>query len=319
MTNGKPNNKPDKKKVQQAAADRVASQQEEIDKYSYFGALVSMHPELLGFYDALVAKIKTLPTGGKLQPEELRKIQYDRTKPWSAWWRNLDAQQQQSEIQMAQDAANGTNNYQASIDEKKITIRQLADRYGFPLSDDVISKLAVDMKYNEWTPEELNTALESAFKDVDASGMELKGAAGKAETDLDTWAKQNGLDIPPDTLKRIVSNYALGKQDIDSAKQELRNMYLTGAYPAWEKQIKDGKDPYDLAAPYRMKIASMLETGEDQIGMNDPILSKAMQTGKPLYEIEEDIRNDPRWQYTNNAMKTYADMGTRILEMFGLR
>jgi hypothetical protein len=39
----------------------------------------------------------------------------------------------------------------------------------------------------------------------------------------------------------------------------------------------------------------------------------------PLYAFDKQIKKDDRWQYTENAMDTYAKVGTGLLQMFGLR
>jgi hypothetical protein len=39
----------------------------------------------------------------------------------------------------------------------------------------------------------------------------------------------------------------------------------------------------------------------------------------PMYEFEKQIRQDPRWQKTNNAHESYARMAQDVLRMFGFR
>jgi hypothetical protein len=51
--------------------------------------------------------------------------------------------------------------------------------------------------------------------------------------------------------------------------QDLRNTYLVGAFPAWADRIQAGMDPADIAAPYKQRMARMLEMGEDEIDLND--------------------------------------------------
>jgi hypothetical protein len=66
---------------------------------------------------------------------------------------------------------------------------------------------------------------------------------------------------------------------------------------------------------------------EDQVNLNDSLLQRAMQgvgaDGKPkvvpLYEFEKQVREDPRWQYTDNARQSYSTMADDLLKMFGFR
>ena len=151
------------------------------------------------------------------------------------------------------------------------------------------------------------------------SGADLTGEAGDVETSLSQWAARNGIQIPRDTMKRLIAAGAFGEQSIEDMKAELRRKYLVGAYPGWAKEIEAGADPYDLAAPYRATIASLLELNEEDIGLDDGLLGQAMQSGMTLTDLKRQVRNDPRWQKTDNAYATYANMGERLLEMFGFR
>ena len=88
-----------------------------------------------------------------------------------------------------------------------------------------------------------------------------------------------------------------------------------------------GDDPVDIAAPYKQRMARMLEMGEDEIDLNDSLLQKAMQgvgaDGKPsvtpLYAFDREIREDPRWPQTDNAYEIYTRAGTDLLKTFGFR
>jgi len=37
----------------------------------------------------------------------------------------------------------------------------------------------------------------------------------------------------------------------------------------------------------------------------------------PLGMFKQQLRNDPRWQYTENARNAYLDFGTELLRQFG--
>jgi hypothetical protein len=121
------------------------------------------------------------------------------------------------------------------------------------------------------------------------------------------------------SLNRLVQTGAFGDQSIEDMKQQLRKTYLMGTFPGWEKEIAAGADPYDLAAPYRAQLASTLELNTEDISFDDDLLSQAMQTKMTITDLKREARKDPRWDQTENALKTYADAGTNLLTMFGLR
>jgi len=151
--------------------------------------------------------------------------------------------------------------------------------------------------------------------------------AGDFQTDLRNWSKKNGINLSDDAINQYVQRLTLNQQTLDDAKQEIRDNYMAGAFPAWEEQIRAGTDPDSIISPYRNKVSTLLEIPEDQLSWDDPLMQKAMQgvgeDGKPkvvpLWQYERDIRNDPRWQKTDNAYETYARVGNDLLRMFGLR
>jgi hypothetical protein len=153
------------------------------------------------------------------------------------------------------------------------------------------------------------------------------GTAGDYQQQLTSWASKNGIKLSNDAAAQFIERLTLKQQTLDDAKQEIRNTYMIGAFPAWEDQIRKGIDPDSILSPYRSAAANLLEIPEDQLGWDDQIIKKAMQgvdaNGKPsvvpLWEYERQVRQDPRWQKTDNAYKTYTDVGTSILRMFGFR
>ena len=209
---------------------------------------------------------------------------------------------------------------------KRQAIKELADGYGLPVNESALDALAKAARYEDWTPEETRAALEKQLGS--ASSTDFNGKAGQFQTELQQWAAKNGMDIPADTLQRMIASGAFGKQSVDDMKAELRKTYLAGANPAWADKIAAGADPYDIAAPYRSRAATLLERGDaNSIGMDDPFIQRAMQhtdaAGKPavlpLYEFDKMIRSTEEWKKTDNAHATYASVGDDILKMFGFR
>jgi hypothetical protein len=215
-----------------------------------------------------------------------------------------------------------------AVDLKRQAINSLAERFGIQFPEDRnvddFAKLAWS---NGWGNDEILLNMRPFLTDTLESGADVTGSAGGFRDELMMWARRNGIALDNSSAAKYVANMTLGSQSLDNVKQDIRDTYLTGAYPAWSDRIKAGFDPSEIAAPYRQRMANLLEVDENDIDLNDALLQKAMQgvgaDGKPsvtpLYAFDKEIRNDERWQYTDNAMDTYAKAGTRILEMFGLR
>lgn len=162
---------------------------------------------------------------------------------------------------------------------------------------------------------------------VEAVDGRFRGNAREIESNLKTWAMRNGIGLSSTLAADYVRKIQAGDTTEADVLQDLRRSYMSGAYPAWADRIDSGMDIYDIASPYRKRMADLLEVGEETIDLNDPLLQRGLQgvgsDGKPsvvpLYEFERQVREDPRWQYTDNAYKTYTDVGTQLLQMFGFR
>ena len=214
--------------------------------------------------------------------------------------------------------------YREAIDSSVEGLRDQAVAFGAQLTDDQLRELAVRSRRFGMNESELANALTDF---VDAESGNFRGVAGSTQSKIKSWAMRNGLQLADNMVNDYSRNILRGDTTEADVFQDLRNTYLVGAFPAWADRIQAGMDPADIAAPYKQRMARLLEVGEDDIDLNDALLQKAMQgvgaDGKPsvtpLYAFDREIRKDDRWQYTENAMDTYAKVGTKLLGMFGLR
>lgn len=247
-------------------------------------------------------------------------------KQWAGeteWFQNHNAAQQAA--LKAQNDPLLAKDYQDSVDRLKGRIQNAAERYGVPLDDATLSELARQGRYDNWDDYEIQNHLAPLLATAASAGTDLSGQAGDAQSTLKQWLDSNGINLPDSAISQFVERFAFGKQSIDDIKDEIRKTYMTGYFPAWADKINQGLDPSALAGPYRDTISKLLEVDEGSVGFDDPLLKRAMQgigpDGKPavipMYEFERMVREDPRWDKTNNAYETYANIGTGILRTFG--
>jgi hypothetical protein len=213
------------------------------------------------------------------------------------------------------------------LDKVRLDVRDVAKRIGVDTSQIDLEAIVDEARRNRWDAQDIENRLRGELQTQAESGANLMGTAGDAQTALMTWAQRNGLAIDPTTAGQYVMNISLGNQSLDDAKQDLRETYLIGAYPAWEEKIRAGFDPWQISSPYRTAVANLLELDPENINLDEPLVKIGLQSvgadGKPrvmpLYEFEKQVRNDPRWQKTDNAYQTYTRAGTDLLRMFGFR
>lgn len=246
---------------------------------------------------------------------------------WSKtdWYQSRDAFRRESEIQRSDPATR--NDYLRSLERTRTRIQNLANRYGIQLTSQELEDFAEESRLMQWTDSEIDENLRPLLETqvVAAEPGSLMGTAGDVETQLLSWSRQNGLTLTRQSIGRYISNITTGVQTIEDAKQDIRKTYLAGMYPAWAERINAGDDPAAIFEPYRNTAANLLEM--EDIGFDDPIMKRAAQyvgaDGKPMqlpmYQFEKEIRQDPRWQKTNNAHESYARMAQDVLRMFGFR
>ena len=153
------------------------------------------------------------------------------------------------------------------------------------------------------------------------------GEEGTYRTDLMTWLSRNGLVMNQGRVDEYMDRILNKNWSLDQVKQEVRNMDFTRQYAGYADLFKQGQDVADIALDFRQSAAQLLEKSIDAITIDDPMVKRAMQNkgadGKPapmaLYEFEREVRKSPDWDKTNNAMRTYTDIGETILKNFGFR
>lgn len=211
-----------------------------------------------------------------------------------------------------------------AVETNRQSVQQIAERYGINVSPERADELARAMRYNGWSDSELLLNMRSDL-DATLTAGDTTGSAGDYQTALMQWATKNGLSLSQEAAAKYVANMTLGSQTLDDVKADLRRTYLVGLFPAWSDKIEAGYDPADLFSPYVDYARKTLE--DDSIGMDDPLVKRMTQAvgsdGKPmvvpLYEAQKLMRQDSRWQKTDNAYETYARAAQDILSTFGFR
>ena len=289
-------------------------------RYAYVAKLIDTYPELRQYYQEILDYSNK--HRGQMPPADWLKER--RAK--NPWFQARDANQQ--EFDFAREDPNQQRNVETVLRLNRDKIVRWAAQRGIEIPDDQIEELALDATRNKWADDQTQLELNlGVFLGTAGQSSDLRGTAGDFQTDLRNWARKNGIALSEDALAQYVQRLTLNQQTIDDAKQEIRETYMIGAYPAWSDHIEAGFDIADIAAPYRSVIANGLEQSEDAITLDDPLMKKIFQAvgpdGKPvvvpIYEAERMMRQDSRWPKTNNAYAIYTDVGTDLLKMFGFR
>ncbi len=161
-----------------------------------------------------------------------------------------------------------------------------------------------------------------------ASGSSGGGGSTTAPdplVEINKYADLNGLELTDDWVAREARRIGAGKRTVDDSLQALQRQVIA-RYPAWKEEIKDGLTVTDIASPYQQLAAQTLELPQESIGLNDPLVQRGLQgvgkngepAVKPLWQFQDELKKDPRWQYTDNAWSEVGGMAEEAMRMFGM-
>lgn len=120
----------------------------------------------------------------------------------------------------------------------------------------------------------------------------------------------------------------LGKSTIDTWKQDIINQAKQN-YKAYAPQLDAGITLRSLANPYINSLSNLLELPSDSIDLSSSngygkMVSDALRGTDPnnpnpitLNQFETQVKQDPRWGYTNNARDSVMGGVDNLLKMFG--
>lgn len=158
-------------------------------------------------------------------------------------------------------------------------------------------------------------------------GGVMWGEAGEAFDKFHELAYLNGMRYSGDWYKKNAVAVASGKSTLENVEAGIRKT-AAGRYGAFAEQINAGQNVMDLAAPYIKSAATLLELPETDMDLFNTHIAKAM-TAKPakgaeggsqmpLWQFENEVRNDPLWRKTNNARESMMTVARSVAKDFGL-
>lgn len=151
----------------------------------------------------------------------------------------------------------------------------------------------------------------------------LGGQAGNALEILRQTATANGFNLEKDFGNQVdgwLQQIARG-EDISTIQRLIRAQAKLGLPEKVGSLLDQGLDLANVFAPYRRQMSNLLEVNEDAIDLNDPLLRSAYGPDKEmsLYDFRRAVRQDPRWQYTDNAREETSSVALKVLRDFGFQ
>jgi hypothetical protein len=210
-----------------------------------------------------------------------------------------------------------------SKDGKSKTTVKTVYKNGQLISTDYLTAEGIDPA--DWVEEKLKTQVLSGNQPVNALNIP-EGPAGDYFVKLKNFAGNNGIRLS-DEAATTYANQIVGEAvSEDTVFNTIRESAAT-AFPSLSEKIKNGINLKTLADPYIQSMSDILEVPASSVDLFDPhirsALSYTMKDGavgtKSIYDFERELRQDPRWQYTEKARKEVAGATMQVLRDFGLQ
>jgi hypothetical protein len=158
------------------------------------------------------------------------------------------------------------------------------------------------------------------------SGISAKGAAGEAANALDklrNTARLNGFNLEKDFGNQVdgwLQRIARG-ESVEDFNRIIRQQAKLGLPEKVGSLLDQGLDLSNIYAPYRNTMAALLEMTPDSINLDDPVLRSAYGQDKEMsiFDFKRAVRQDPRWQYTDNARQDVSNVALKVLRDFGFQ
>ncbi len=167
---------------------------------------------------------------------------------------------------------------------------------------------------------------EDVIFDELSGAVTAKDAAGGVASALDTLrstARANGFNLEKDFGNQLdgwLQRVSRG-ENVEDFNRLIRQQAKLGLPEKVGALLDEGLDLSNIYAPYRNTMAALLEVTPDSIGLDDPILRSAYGTDKEMsiFDFKRAVRNDPRWQYTDNAREEVSSAALGVLRDFGFQ
>jgi len=232
--------------------------------------------------------------------------------------------------------ADGTTQYEQDIEGIVRNLEKRAVEIGSAAaSDPVALRKAAENIY--LTNKEKDTTfiddfLASSIRAVAGTigGKTTEGYSGEALQNYNALlkaARDNGFQLAEiipggSNVDQVLSGIASGKIDVNRVVADARKLAAQGQPQYVRDLLAQGYNLSQVFQPYRTAMANVLEIGDpDQIDLNDPLLRTAItdKGDMNLYDFKKALRQDNRWQYTEQARNDVSNAALQVLRDFGFQ
>ena len=212
--------------------------------------------------------------------------------------------------------------YRTRLAQASSQVSQMAHQLGVSLNTGQLNNLAHQFIVNGWTSATLQHQLAGLYN----RKGQPQGQAAQIYQQLNQLYGDYGLPTNFAANQYRTQQILGGGTTLDSYKQGVIQS-AKSLYSGVAKEIDQGMTVRDIAAPYIQTQANLLEIDPNSINFGaDAGIKKALQgtptaqgvrVALPLWQYEQQVRSDPRWQFTNNSKDTVSQALVALGADFG--
>lgn len=297
-------------------------QQDFAASYGWSLSVLRSAPELSKLFDRAIA-------GGYNQARFIAELR--NTK----WYQSRSESVRQAEVLSKADPAE----YKRRIQQATSLIQdQYYQLTGRRMGDNTALRLAGNAFRFGFNESEVRDLVAGTFNSARLMKAGIGGTLGEAERQLRAAADDWGMDMSETWFKNTLNHIAYQHTDVAAEVNKLRQL-AKSKYAAFADQIDQGVSVKDIAEPYRQLMAKTLEVSDKSIRVNDKMIQGALMyapksaaegannsgnkptapTGMPLWQFEQQLKNDPRWLRTKGAQDSTMSAARQVLQDLGLQ
>jgi hypothetical protein len=279
--------------------------------YGFALAFMNSNPQLKSIFDKAVKNVWTADRF----VAELR---------GTKWFKHHSANVRNAILQETADPST----YKADVAQMKASVK---DAYGtmfgnIPVSDRTVHAWAETAHRMGWSQAQLTDHLVSAVNfNKQMKNTDLGGQAGQLSQQLDQLMTNYGVNNTDTWKASQMKNILSGSDTIEGMTNRIREQ-AKQQYKAFANEIDGGATVADVASPYMQKMADLLELDPNSLSVSNGLIQKALKAtnkqGAPaamdMGDFANSVRQDSRWQYTDNAKQQAAGVTSNLLNSFGL-
>jgi hypothetical protein len=275
-------------------------------KYGFTKSLMDSSPELARLFQQAVQ--------GQWTPDKFQAMLRN-----TQWYQGMsDNKRKMLTLQFTDPAT-----YQANWSKTYDHVQQLAASMGADPNDwRMLDPVTANMFYEGWTDERTRTELGKhiTFGNNGIAG----GEAGRIQQEIASYSYSMGIKNSDDWMRSKVMSIMSGQATDQDAKSEILGQAIA-QFPSYEKELRGGMTMHDVAQPYMQSMSQILELNPGSVSLFDPTITKALSyrdpsgsgAAQPLWQFQNELRQDDRWKQTQNAQDTAMGVTKSILQTFG--